>query len=218
MGRTKSFLDYEQDIREAHAAGDYDKLHSRVAKWAERVPLSFYAANNEQKPYDSDDLQGCEVLPMPPKKKLGFNQTGDYIGFLPDYLDAENKPHLTGVFWDRKELSDWYNTIIHGQDRFYNECQRSIEIDACDYMLIGVEGTLEKFLTYMPLQKLNGKVRKTKGASVASRAALVDHLAPRFDYRVNIQWHGGRSYAAKALVKRNRQWLKHHYADVLGLT
>jgi hypothetical protein len=204
MGKTKTFQDYEADIRTYHAAGDFEKAHHRASKWSELVPLTFMIANNEQLPYTEELIElGHDVEGMPPKSVLGFQQTGDYLCYLPDYN------RYTGVLWDRKSKNDAYGTLVHGQDRFFRECDRACENPLFDYLLIGVECTRAKLLSYCP----NGQ----KGASPASRHGIIEALPPRFKYQVQFRWNGSRKYAVNDLIKQNRYWLKYNYAKVLGL-
>lgn len=204
MGKTKTYQDYEADIRKYHAEGDFDKAHARAAKWSERVPLQFLIANNEQLPY-TEELQelGYEVTEMPEKALLGFQQTGDYLCYIPAY------ERYTGVIWERKSKEDCYGTLIKGNDRFMRECQRAYDNPRFNYMLIGVECTKDKLLTYRP--------KGQSGASVQSRIGIIENLPPRFNYQVQFRWHGARKYAVKDLVRQNQLWLKYHYAEVLKL-
>ena len=204
MGKVKTFEKYEEEVRKFHADGDMDKAHARAAKWSERVPLQFMIANNEQLPYTEELIElGHEVVPMPEKALLGFQQTGDYLCFLPEYK------RYTGVIWERKSKEDCYSTLIQGNDRFMRECERACANPRFNYMLIGVEATREKLITYRP----QGKA----GASVQSRIGIIENIPPRFNYQVQFRWHGARKYAVKDLVRQNQLWLKYHYADVLGL-
>jgi hypothetical protein len=146
---------------------------------------------------------GHTCLPMPLKSVSEHRQTSDYICYLPEYK------LITGVFWERKEVADWYGTIIHNKERFYNECVRSQTDKDCDIMIVGVEGTKDRFLKYRP----NGKA----GATLKSRHALCEHLSPKFNYDVTIRWHNGRKAAIKDMIKQNRMWVKYNYVKVLNL-
>lgn len=204
MGKTKTFEDYEADIHKFHAAGDFEKAHHRAGKWSELVPLTFQIANNEQLPYTDELIEfGHNVINMQSKAELGFQQTGDYLCWLPDYN------RFTGVLWDRKSKSDAYGTLVHGQDAFFRECDRACENTLFDYLLIGVECTREMLLKYRP----NGMA----GASHASRHGIIENLPPRFKYQVQFRWNGSRKFAVKDLIKQNRMWIKYNYAKVLGL-
>ena len=204
MGKTKTFQDYEADIRKFHAAGDFEKAHHRAGKWAELVPLTFMIANNEQLPYTEELIElGHDVKGMPPKAVLGFQQTGDYLCYLPDYC------RYTGVLWDRKSKNDAYGTLIGGRERFFRECGRACDNPLFDYMLIGVECSREALMKYTP--------PGAKGCSKASMAGIIANLPPRFNYQVNFNWNGSRKHAVNSLVKQNRMWLKYNYAKVLGL-
>jgi len=232
MGKTKTSQDYEADIRKFHAAGDFDKAHHRASKWSELVPLTFQIANNEQLPY-AEELKelGHSVEEMPPKALLGFQQTGDYLCYLPDY------GCYTGVLWERKSKTDAYGTFIHDQKRFYAELKRACDNENVDYMLIGVECTRDKFISTGTMSAVKKEVIKdgiktkvvvrdskgkpkvsySSGASPQSRLAIVESIAPRTLYKVNIRWHSARKYAVRDLVKQNQYWLKYNYAKVLGL-
>lgn len=189
---TKSWRDYHEQIING------DERHNNVKMWSQRAPLCLLVANNEQKPY-SETETGEQMLPMPPKKQLGFQQTGDYIGYLLDYDMA------TGVGWERKTVDDLYSTLIHDRDRFYAECERALGI--FDYLLIGAECSEKRFLNYRP--------KGEKGAYRNSRYALIRELAPMFNYRVQILFCGNRKNAAKRLAQENRLWLKYNYERVI---
>lgn len=232
MGKKKSFQDYEADIRTFHVDGKLDKAHHRATKWSELVPLTFQIANNEQKPYTEELKElGHNVEEMPPKADLGFQQTGDYLCYLPDY------GCYTGVLWERKSKQDAYGTFIHDQKRFYAELTRACENKTIDYMLIGVECTRDKFISTGTMSAVKKEVIKGgvkskvvvrdskgkpklaygRGATPQSRLAIVESIAPRTLYKVNIRWHSARKYAIRDLVKQNQLWLKYNYAKVLGL-
>lgn len=207
MGKTKTFQDCEADIRMHHAAGDFYKAHNSAIMWSERVPLTFMIANNEQLPYTEELKElGHDVEGMPPKAILGFQQTGDYLCYLPDYLC------YTGVLWDRKSKNDAYGTLMGKKDRrdmFFRECTRACDNQLFDYMLIGVECSFESLMKYTP--------PGAKGCSKASMAGIIANLPPRFNYQVNFNWNGSRKHSVNSLVKQNRMWLKYNYAKVLGL-
>lgn len=237
MGKVKTFEKYEKEIRQFHADGDMDKAHARAAKWSERVPLQFMIANNEQLPY-TEELQelGYEVTEMPEKARLGFQQTGDYLCFLPHY------ERYTGVIWERKSPTDIYGTMVHDLDRFVRECLRMVGMKQFNYMLVGVECTREKFITTGTMSAVkrdmwstdkngkkckrretvrdssgNPKLKYSSGATPQSRIALIESIPPRTDYKVNFRWHSARKYAVNDLVRQNQLWLKYHYAEVLKL-
>jgi len=206
----KTSEQYVEEIKQLHKAikiyPEVNKLkstiQSRVKSWSKLVQLNFYCANNEQKPYTTDEI-GYMCLPMPRMNVSGHRQTSDYICYLPEYK------LITGVFWERKEVSDWYSTIIHNRDRFYDECIRSQQDQDCDIMIIGVEGTNDRFIKYRPNQK--------SGATIQSRHALCEHLSPRFNYDVIIRWHNGRNASIKDMIEQNRMWIKYNYGKVLKL-
>ena len=210
VARKKILQDYETDIKKLNdVLIDYpenetirNKLNFQVRKWADIVQLVFYQAMNERKPYSSGEVR-YPVLPMPTKKVSGHMQTSDYLCYLPQYKQ------ITGVFWERKEYSDHYSTLIHHQERFYNECRRAQQDPDCDVLIIGVEGTQQKFLKYRP----NGKA----GASLQSRYALCESLSPRFGYSVIVRWHNGRQAAIDDMVNQNRMWIKYNYEKIIGL-
>ena len=202
--------DYETEIKQYHhALVDYpdntiilNKLNYRLTKWAEQVDIVFYGANNEQKGYTTDNV-GYPVLPMPTKKESSFRQTSDYLCYLPQYKK------ITGVLWERKSKEDWYNTIIHDSERFYNECRRSQNDPDCHIMIVGVESTAQHFLTYRP--------RGKQGATLQSRHALCESLSPKFGYKIVIRWHNGRKATIEDMIKQNRMWIKYNYKSILKL-
>ena len=210
MARRKTIQDYEADIETLHAAHmEYpdnetirEKLNYQVRKWAALVNIIFYQAQNERKPYTEDEV-GYPVVPMPTMKISKHRQTSDYLCYLPQYKQ------ISGVFWERKEISDNYNTLIHNQDRFYDECRRAQQDPDCDILIVGVEGTQQQFLKYRPAGKA--------GASLQSRYALCESLSPRFNYSVIVRWHKNRAFAVKDMVNQNRMWIKYNYSTILNL-
>lgn len=195
MGRTKSYLDYETEL----LSGDAKNMNRASAMWANRVPKQVYVANNEQKPYTEEEL-GLPTLPMPPKNKLGHNQTGDYQIFI---------PHLNrtiGMGWERKTVEDLYSTLVHNKERFDNECMRALDI--YDYLIIGVECTRERFLKYRP--------RGQPGASIASRVGIITHFEPRYKYRVILKWCGNRQNACRELVTQGTLWLQYNWPKMFA--
>ncbi len=210
MPQRKTSLDYEADIKTLYAAlMEYpdsktirDKLNYRVRKWAALVNLVFYQAQNERKPYTEDEV-GHPIVPMPTMKISKHRQTSDYLCYLPQYKQ------ITGIFWERKEISDLYSTLIHNQDRFYDECRRAQQDPDCNVLVVGVEGTQRQFLVYKPARKA--------GASLQSRYALCESLSPRFNYSVIVRWHKNRGLAVEDLVNQNRMWIKYNYPSILKL-
>jgi len=179
---------------------------THLREWARSVPIYYEYAANEKYPYTEEET-GQQMRKMQRKDATGFDQTGDYHCFLPYYMNKKTlKPLQTGVFWERKEKSDLYNTLIYDMDRFKNECQRAIDDPRCSYMVIGAECTIDKFLNYIPAGQ--------RGASLASRYALANSIGPRYDYKVFIMWCGDRAGAVKKMEWANRQWLRYHYKEV----
>src|SRR5574343_175120 len=71
-------------------------LKRRVQKWAERCHHVIYVANNEQKPWKTEEFhwveegEFLETQPMPIKRKVKINgkevpQVGDYVCYMPEY-------------------------------------------------------------------------------------------------------------------------------------
>lgn len=206
----KCLFDYELEIKKYHnAIIEYPdnetirtKLNYRVRKWAALINLVFYQAQNERKPYTKEEV-GFSILPMPTMKESKHRQTSDYLCYIPQYKQ------ITGVFWERKENSDFYSTLIHNSDRFYRECRRAQADTDCDILIVGVEGTQQQFLKYRPAGKA--------GASLQSRYALCESLSPRFNYSVIVRWNKGRQAAIKDMVNQNKMWIKYNYKAILNL-
>jgi hypothetical protein len=211
MARRKEWNEYDLDIRSMVAEGvseDDDVFRRVLSKWSDRVPIYFEYARNEKKPYLEEET-GCHMKEMESVIISGYAQTGDYYCFMPTYLGELCEPKQTGVFWDRKTVDDFYGTLVYGHDRFKNVCERAITDPRCTYLIIGVEGTYDRFIRYRP----DGK----QGAHPAARAALAKSIGPKYSYKVIVDYFGNRKAAANHLVWENRMWIKYHWREVMDL-
>jgi hypothetical protein len=211
MAKRKEWDEYDLDIRaEVLNGGDEndEAVRRLLLTWADRVPIYFEYAKNEQKPYTEIDT-GCTMKEMESVIISGYAQTGDYYCFMPTYLGELCEPKQTGVFWDRKTVDDFYKTLVYGQDRFRRLCERAITDPRCTYLIIGVEGTYDRYMRYRP----NG----SPGACPAARAALAKSIGPKYNYRVIVDYFANRSTAVKHLIWENRMWIRYHWKEVMEL-
>lgn len=214
----KTAADYESEIRilynEIHTYAKppsklVDQLNRRVSTWESKLTYKVFAANNEQLTYSSAEL-GYEVLPMLQKSETGFNQVGDYITVVEGY------GHILPLLFERKTLNDIYGTLMNKgpRDRFHREIDRFYADPRFDQMIILIESTEEEFLTYAP--KFNGsKFNKYHiGANVESRIQTLNSLIAR---DIHVLFAGSREKAIKRYRGLVRQWVRVHYADIIGL-
>lgn len=209
---------YEAEIIKYHTElQDYpesitlqNKLNYRLSKWASLLNISVMAANNEQKPYTSEEL-GMVVKPMYTKDVSGFKQVGDYQFFIGDDVNQWG-----GLLVERKETSDFYGTMMNrdSRERFYREIS-SYEVDTrFSQMIIMVEGTMQEFLSYAP--KFTGKIYNKNhiGANVESRRATIAGLYAR---GIPILWCSSRDQAVKIYPQLVKQWVVKHYDELIGI-
>lgn len=209
---------YEDEIQKYHQElQDYpdsttlqNKLNYRLSKWVSMLDIIVMAANNEQKPYSSEEL-GMNVKPMYTKAISGFDQVADYQFFIGG---AVNK--WGGLLIERKELSDLYGSLMNrdSRERFYREILRYECDNRFTQMIIMVEGTMQDFLKYAP--KFTGKIYNKNhiGANVESRRATVAGLYAR---GIPILWCGSREQAVKIYPQLVKQWIVKHYDELIGI-
>ena len=209
---------YEDEIQKYHhELQDYpdsttlqNKLNYRLSKWVSMLDIIVMAANNEQKPYSSEEL-GMVVKPMYTKDVSGFKQVGDYQFFIGDDVNQWG-----GLLVERKETSDFYGTMMNrdSRERFYREIS-SYEMDTrFSQMIIMVEGTMQEFLSYAP--KFTGKIYNKNhiGANVESRRATIAGLYAR---GIPILWCSSRDQAVKIYPQLVKQWVVKHYDELIGI-
>ena len=209
---------YEGEIKKYHrelqqypdATTLQNKLNYRLDKWYSMLDIIVMAANNEQTPYTSKELD-TDVKPMYTKAVSGFDQVGDYQFFIGGSINKWG-----GLLIERKETSDLYSTLMNqgSRNRFYRELLRYDLDERFSQMIIMVEGTMQNFLEYAP--KFNGKIfnKKHIGANVESRRATVAGLFAR---EIPILWCGSRDQAVKIYPQLVKQWVVKHYAQLLEI-
>ena len=209
---------YEDEIQKYHIElQDYpdsttlqNKLNYRLSKWVSKLDIIVMAANNEQKPYSSEEL-GMKVKPMYTKAISGFDQVADYQFFIGGTVNKWG-----GLLIERKELSDLYGSLMNrdSRERFYREILRYECDNRFTQMIIMVEGTMQDFLKYAP--KFNGKIynKNHVGANVESRRATIAGLYAR---GIPILWCGSRDQAVKIYPQLVKQWVVKHYDELIGI-
>lgn len=214
----KSITKYEAEIKELHTELiDYpdsktlqNRLSARLGKWQAKLDITVLAANNEQKPWNTEEI-GLQIKPMHRKEITGFQQVGDYQFFIGGAINQWG-----GLLIERKELSDFYSTMMRSEnrERFYREIDRFQADPRFDSMIIMVEGSMQDFLSYAP--KFNGNTYNKNhfGANVASRRSTVAGLFAR---GVPVLWCGSRVQAVKLYPQMVRQWCIKNYAKILNI-
>ncbi len=214
----KDIKHYENEIKKYHTElSNYpdsttlqNKLSYRLGKWVSMLDIVVMAANNEQKPYTSDEL-GMNVKQMYTKAVSGFDQVGDYQFFICGDINQWGS-----LLIERKENSDLYGTLMNrdSRERFYRELDRYVADKRFTQMLILVEGTLQDFLSYAP--KFQGKSynKNHSGANVASRRATIAGLYAR---GIPVVWCGSRAQAVKLYPQLVRQWCIKNYTAILNI-
>ena len=229
MGKTKTIQDYEDEISQLHykwkETDDLTikkKLNNRLTSWSSLVGVTIFVANNEQKPFTSDEI-GYPTLPMLTKKEYekmfgkgkGVDQVADYQGFLKFGSSSEWCTTLV----DRKggkKGEDFYATLMNqdGRDRFYREISRYQADSRFKRMIVLVECSLPDFMMYTP--PFCGSVRNKDhiGACAESRYGTVASL---YIQDVPVLFCGTRYAATKLYHKFIQQDVIKNYAYYLGL-
>lgn len=188
----KSRTDYEYEIRvlrdaiqaDPHNTVEYqNKLNYRVSKWLDLSNIFIFRANNEQTPWQEEDI-GYEVLPMPTKKDCGYDQVGDYQYVV--NCEKEFAECFGPLLVERKSMKDLYGTLFGERDRFYREIERFEKDKRFDQMIIIVESNFTQWLSYSPTSDAPGIAQRL--ASIASLQARnipvyfagSEMLAPKF--------------------------------------
>ncbi len=150
----KSITTYEVEIRELHAELiDYpdsktlhNRLSARLGKWQAMLEITVLAANNEQKPWTTEEI-GLQTKPMHLKSISGFDQVGDYQFFIGGAINQWG-----GLLIERKTVEDSYGTLMNREQRsrFYREVLRYEQDDRFNQFHLIAECTYGEFLNYVP--------------------------------------------------------------------
>lgn len=154
---SKTIKNYENDIISIHnELKDYPnsstlqkRLSYRLKKWVEMLDISVYVANNEQKPYTSDEV-GLPIKSMHTKLVSGFEQVGDYQAFIHNYHK------WCGLLVERKGgergCEDLYGTLMNREQRsrLYREIDRYKADSRFNRFHLIAECSYEDFLNYVP--------------------------------------------------------------------
>lgn len=200
---------YNQEIKDyPDSTTLQNKLNYRLSKWVSMLDIIVMAANNEQKPYSSEEL-GMKVKPMYTKAISGFDQVADYQFFIQGSINKWG-----GLLMERKETSDLYSTLMNreSRERFYRELLRYDLDERFSQMIIMVEGTMQEFISYAP--KFTGKTYNKNhiGANVASRRATIAGIYAR---GIPILWCGSREQSVKLYPQLVKQWIVKHYDELI---
>lgn len=119
--------------------------------------------------------------------------------------------------------ADWYGTVMsthdikgddgevikeNNIDRFIRECERA-KAEGFLMLVVGVESTLEQFLSYRP----NGEV----GATRMSRLRRSESIIQKTGGFAHVIYCGSRQNAIDTMVSQNRMFAKYNYAKILKL-
>lgn len=223
MPPKKTIQAYEAEIKELHnTLKEYPdneilqkKLNNQVSSWAKLIDITIFAAQNEQIPWQEQDL-GYPVRPMLLKEKSGLQQVGDYQG----YYSFPGGAGWIGILVERKGgkkgCEDLYSTLMSAENclRFYREIERFKQDSRFSQMVVIAECTLNDFLLYTPA--FTGKERNVNhiGANVEARRGKITSLYAR---GVPILFAGTRKNAIELYRGLLRQWLRLNYASILKL-
>ena len=214
MAKIKTIQDYEYEIRMLYVRRDdpyvAKTLPNKIKSWADLVDVKIFAANNEQKPFRSEEI-GYPIFPMPTKKECGFQQVGDYQAYYKYGLDEK-----WGTVLIERKGDDLYNTLMNteGRERFYREIERFRNDPRFKQMIILTDWSMNDFMTFIP--PFCGGKRNTNriGANVNSRYGT---LASLFVRGVPVLFAGSRDRAAKVFHRLVKQDIVKNYEYYLEL-
>ena len=163
------------------------------------VDIEVHAANNEQKPLTEKEL-GLPVKPMQTKKVTGVRQTADYHFYWK--FKHEKYFRKLGMIVERKEVSDFHNTIINHHDRFNREIFRFLQDSSTLLMFIFIEGSRSEALTFVP------PIKRYSGQQIKSMIAVKIGAIASFEARgIHVCFLGSRASSANAI----KFYIKHFY-------
>lgn len=238
MGREKTVLEYENDIRQAHRdlesykeslkaktkPTDSDKrelekrknhLYTMLSAWEKKLTKTIYRASNEQLGWTETEL-GIEVKPMQTKKVSGYNQTGDYIC----HIKGGSVDSYCGILIERKGgrkgMEDLYGTLSSKENRenLYEEIDRFFQDPRFSLMVIITECTMQAYFDFAPA--FIGK-RKNTGHLGMSREAREATIAALFTKGIPVMFAGTRRKAIDMYLHLIRQWILKNYERLLGI-
>ena len=250
MGKRKTELDYREDLLTAHeTTQEYPesttlqkKLKAAQDRWAERVSMVFYIANNEQLPYTTKEV-GYPCLKMPTEKVSGHYQVGDVVCYLPEH------GIITSVAWDRKGggkpnpfayhlnkfgkkvyldvvnygATDWYGTIM-GTRQIKGEGNKVIEEDNIDRFVRECTRAKKEGFTMMMVgiectesQFFAYHPNGNAGAVLSARRRRSESLLQKTAGFAHIMYLGSRENAIATMIRQNQFWIRYNYETVLKL-
>jgi hypothetical protein len=223
MGKTKTAFDYIDEIRDLYnqlKLSPKDKAlkktyDNRVSSWVKKLDLTVFVAQNEQMPWQNEDLL-LDTRPMLLKKDCNYDQVGDYQVYFSGGGVAGWIPIVYERKGGKKGCEDIYGTLNNPDhcDTFYDEIERYYNDDRFSSMIVIAECNLPEYCLFVP--PFIGNVRNVHhiGASIESRIGKVASLHIR---GVPVVWAGTRLMAIKMFKAFNRQWLIKNCPKILKL-
>lgn len=141
------------------------------------MDIKVYVANNEQKPWKSDEI-GYPTFPMPTMKDGGCRQVGDYYAMCDDATIP--------ILIERKSLQDAYGSFVQEKNRarLYAEIARYQDDPRFEEFVIIVEATRAQFMAYYPwaavsYHKARGSLPRFFASIKKKKATVLQHLEER---------------------------------------
>lgn len=177
---------------------DYIKSRNKVWRRAKylydnEIDVEIEVANNEQKGYSSADL-GFTTSPMRTKAETGERQTADYVVYWKWKSEPRTALRKMGIIFERKEVQDFHNTMIHNYDRFDREMERFIADKNTKSMMVLVEGSRQDAMVFVPPN------RRYDGDSIKHMiAAKMGAVASIQARGIHVCWQGSRKASANSI-------------------
>lgn len=181
----------------AESCEDYVKSRNKVWRRAKflfdnEIDVEVQVANNEQKGYSSEEI-GLPTIPMKTKKETGERQTADYVVYWKWKAEPIECFRKMGIIFERKEVSDFHNTMIHNYDRFDREIERFLNDEKTKLMMVLVEGSRQDALVFTPPKRYNGNDIKFM---IAAKIGAISSIQVR---GIHICWQGSRKASANSI-------------------
>lgn len=177
-----------------------DRIKSRNLVWRRakflydnEIDILVQVANNEQKGYSSADI-GFPTIPMKTKKETGERQTADYVVYWKWKSEPDDAYRKMGIIFERKEVQDFHNTMIHNYDRFDREMERFITDKKTKMMYVLVEGSRQEAMVFVPPN------RRYSGDNIKHMiAAKMGAVASIQARGIHVCWQGSRKASANSI-------------------
>jgi hypothetical protein len=187
-----------------------NQIYGKAEHLYDFIDIEVQVANNEKKPYTSTELKFA-TKPMETKKVNGERQTADYVAYWKFKTDETEEFRKLGIIFERKEVSDFHQTIIHNYKRFNNEINRFIDDPSTKYMFVLVEGNRPEALAYLPPMRYSQKqVRNLIAAKIGAVASIETR-------GVHVCWQGSRQSSANSISGYVKHFFCKNIAEVLDI-